>query len=105
MTTVPQHLSDEAKQWWVDLHNEYSLDDPGGLLLLQTACEAFERMRDAQNIIKKEGATIKDRFEQIKAHPMLTVERDARSQMIQSLKALNLDVEPLRDSVGRPPGS
>jgi len=85
--------------------DEYQLDDQAGLLLLQTALEAFDRMREAQKIITEEGAGIKDRFDQVKAHPQLTIERDCRSQMIQALKALNLDVEPLRDAPGRPGGS
>lgn len=103
--TPPKQLSREAKAWWRKLSDEYCLDDEAGKLLLQTALEAFDRMRQAQGVISEGGPTIKDRFEQMKAHPLLTVERDARSQMIQALKSLNLDVEPLRDAPGRPPGS
>lgn len=100
----PKHLSAEACKWWQQILDEYDIDDPSGVLLLQTALEAFDRMRQAQGIISEQGATIKDRFDQIKSHPQLTVERDARSQMIQALKALNLDLEPLRDGPGRPGG-
>lgn len=102
--TPPKQLSREAKAWWRKLCSEYALDDEAGKLFLQTALEAFDRMRQAQGVIRDEGPTIKDRFDQMKAHPLLTVERDARSQMIQALKALNLDVEPLREVPGRPPG-
>ncbi len=45
-----------------------------------------------------------DRFVQRKPHPLLAAERDARAQMLAALKALNLDLEPLKDR-GRPPGS
>lgn len=100
----PKGLSREAGKKWQEIVVEYAIDDPAGLLLLGTAFEAFDRMRQAQAIVKKEGATIKDRFDQAKAHPLLTVERDARSQMIQALKALNLDIEPLKDNPGRPGG-
>lgn len=84
---------------------EFGIEDDAGLLLLQTAIEAFERMRGCQSAIKRDGEMIKDRFEQLKPHPLLPTERDARSQMLAALKALNLDVEPLRDKAGRPPGT
>lgn len=91
----PKKLSAEAKRLWREIVSEYRIDDASGLLILQTALEAFDRMRQAQAIIKKEGASFRDRFEQIKSHPMLIVERDSRSQMLQALKGLNLDIEPL----------
>lgn len=99
---APKVISREAKRWWSKITEEYEIDDAAGLLLLQTAMEAFDRMRDAQGIIEKEGATILDRFDQTKSHPQLTVERDARSQMIMALKSLNLDLEPLTNRSGRP---
>jgi len=101
---APQHLSREARKWWRSLTNEYQLDDEAAKLLLQTALESFDRMRECQAAIERDGAVVKDRFEQTKAHPALAAERDARSQMLAALKALNLDVEPLRDGPGRPPG-
>lgn len=101
---APQHLSKEAKSWWKKLHDEYDLEDQGGRLLLQTALEAFDRMREAQRIIDAEGSTVLDRFDQVKAHPLCTVERDSRSQMMQAIKSLNLDIEPLNPAPGRPGG-
>ncbi|HEX2528533.1 MAG TPA: phage terminase small subunit P27 family [Geminicoccus sp.] len=101
----PKHLSAEAKRWWTKLSEEYSIQDDGGLLILQTAFEAFDRMRDAQQQIKKTGATFEDRFGQVKAHPLLATERDARGQFLAAVKQLNLDIEPLNDRPGRPPGS
>jgi P27 family predicted phage terminase small subunit len=91
----PKHLSADARRWWQEIQAEYRIVDPGGRLLLQTAMEAFDRMRQSQTIISEQGATLKDRFDQVKSHPQLTIERDARSQMIQSLKALALDPEQL----------
>lgn len=103
MKIAPDHLTDDAKDWWNRLQDEYAIDDRAGLLLLQTAMEAFDRMRDAQAAIAQDGLTVPDRFGQLKNHPATTVERDARSQLLTALKALNLDLEPLRDGPGRPP--
>ena len=100
----PKHLSREAKTWWRRLLEEYAIDDEAGLLTLLIAMEAFDRMREAQALVGQEGATILDRFGQLKSNPMLVVERDSRGQMLQALRSLNLDLEPLRDGPGRPPG-
>lgn len=101
---APKHLSKEARQWWDKLQAEYDLSDEAGQLLLQTALESFDRMRACQKTIKKEGQTVRDRFDQDKPHPLLAAERDARSQMLQAIKALNLDIEPLQNGPGRPGG-
>jgi P27 family predicted phage terminase small subunit len=88
----------------MELQQEYNIDDKAGLLLLTTACEAFDRMKQAADIIKKEGLQLPDRFGQFKAHPCATIERDSRAAMMAAIKALNLDVEPLQDGPGRPLG-
>ncbi|ANO50843.1 P27 family phage terminase small subunit [Woeseia oceani] len=103
--TLPATLTDEAASWWAKLVDEYAIDDDAGRLLLQTALEAFDLMRTCQQSVREDGAKVKDRFGQFKAHPLLATERDARSQMLAALKQLNLDIEPLRDSRGRPPGT
>jgi len=102
---APGHLSDDARRWWRRLIAEYRIDDPAGLLLMQTAMEAFDRMKAAAAEIARDGQTVRDRFEQAKPHPLLATERDARAQLMAALKALNLDLEPLRDGPGRPGGS
>lgn len=105
MTQIPQTLSTEAGSWWSRIVEEYGIEDQAGLLLLQTAMEAFDRMREAQAAIAREGAAVPDRFGQLKAHPLTTVERDSRNQMLSAVKQLNLDLEPLQESTGRPPES
>ncbi len=101
--TAPKTLSQEAVKWWAKLVAEFEIDDDAGLLILNTAFEAFDAMRAAQKQIKKQGMTIKDKFGQMKIHPLCSVVRDSRAQMLQAFKHLNLDIEPLKD-VGRPGG-
>ena len=100
----PKRLSHEARRFWRKIAEEYGIDDDAGMLVLTVAFEAFDRMREAQGQITKDGTTIVDRFGQVKMHPLLPVERDARAQFLAGIKALNLDLEPLADSPGRPPG-
>lgn len=98
---APDGLSDEAKRWWATIIEEYEVDDNAGYLLLATALESFDRMREAQEIIKRDGCVVRDRFQQMRQHPATLVERDAKNMMLRSLKSLNLDIipaSPLRGS-------
>lgn len=104
-TSTPKTLSSEAKGLWRRLIAEYGVGDEGGLQILRAGLEAFERMRGAQERIAKDGIVLVDRFGQVKAHPLLPVERDSRAQYLAALKALNLDLEPVHDRPGRPGGS
>ncbi|MBA2883084.1 P27 family predicted phage terminase small subunit [Desulfosalsimonas propionicica] len=99
------NLSKEAQTWKERLEAEYDLSDSGAQVLLLTMCEAFDRLRKCQVAIKKDGQVVKDRFDQDKPHPLLSVERDARAQLMQALKQLNLDLEVTpHPGPGRPPG-
>ena len=102
--TPPKHLSPAAKSWWKKIQEEYNISDQAGRLLLQTALEAHDRLKQSQEQIAADGPQVTDRFGQLKAHPLLTTERDSRAQMLAALKQLNLDLEPLADLPGRPPG-
>jgi hypothetical protein len=61
-------------------------------------------MEQASALIAEHGAVTVDRFGQLRPNPATTIERDSRAAMQSALKALNLDLEPLRDAAGRPPG-
>jgi phage terminase small subunit len=99
----PKYLSESARDWFLSLQAEYGIFDTGGVSLLTSAAEAWDRCRSAREAIAADGGpVIRDRFDQTKAHPAAAIERDARSQFITALKALNLDIEPLRDKPGRP---
>jgi len=90
----PDHLSAEARDLWLSLVADFDLDDAAAVLLLQTAMEAFDRMRECQAAIAEDGAAVVDRFGQRKPHPLLTTERDCRSQLLNALRVLNLDLAP-----------
>lgn len=100
----PPGLSSAAGAWWERLLSEYDIADSAGLLLVETALQAFDRMHEARALIAKHGAVVADRFGQLRPNPATTVERDSRAAMLSALKALNLDIEPLRDGPGRPAG-
>ncbi len=93
----PDHLSREARSLWRRLCDEYGISDAGGLAILAQAGEALDRLRVCQSQIAKDGPIIIDRFGQQKVHPLLSVERDCRSAFLAAIKALGLDIEPLKD--------
>ncbi len=103
MQKPPTHLGTHGRRLWRDIQAAYGIADPGGLALLRVAAEALDRTQAARERIGLDGATLTDKGT-IRAHPLLAVERDARAQVIQALKALNLDLEPLAAGPGRPAG-
>ena len=50
----PKGFTKEAVEWWLAIRKEYNICDPGGLLILASACEAFDRMRQAQRKLKRD---------------------------------------------------
>jgi P27 family predicted phage terminase small subunit len=101
---APKSLSAEAKVWWRKILADYELDHHG-LLLLESALQSFDRMRQAQALLDKEGIVLTDRFEQKKPHPATVIERDSKAAMVRTFQALHLDIEPLHDKPGRPLGT
>jgi len=101
---APKALSREAKRWWRKICSGWQLDD-AAYLVLESGLECFDRMREAQAILGKEGITSTDRFGQAKVHPAVLVERDAKAGLLRALRAMNLQIEPLNDVAGRPAGS
>ena len=105
MPEPPAHLSEESKLTWRELLGEWpSIGDVAGLRILRIALESFDRSQEAREAISREGMTTTDRFGQVRPHPLLAAERDSRAAFLAGMKALNLDLEPLRDGPGRPGG-
>jgi P27 family predicted phage terminase small subunit len=101
---APSTLSAEAADRWRKLTLEYAITDVAGLMLVEAALVAWDRMRAAQALIKRDGMVVASSNGQQRAHPAVAIERDSRNAFQRALKQLNLDIEPLRDATGRPPG-
>jgi len=117
---APPHLSEEASEIYQGIVSEYGINDIAGLRILQVALEAYDRAQSCRVEIEKDGMILDDddgfqnrtgslfdsgkKTGKRKPHPLLPIERDSRAAFLAGLKALNLDLEPLRDKPGRPPG-
>src|SRR5262249_46747363 len=100
----PTALSDSSKALWRRLVREYSDWTSHSLTLLTVAMEARDRMMQAAEGLAAEGLVVTGPTGSTKTHPLAGVERDSRTAMLQALKQLRLDEEPLNARVGRPPG-
>jgi P27 family predicted phage terminase small subunit len=100
---APKALSANGRRLWNSLLLAYAIDDEAGLLLLQTALEARDRMDEATAILKRDGLVLGENGTR-KQHPACAIERDARLAMLACLKQLNLTIEPLHGHPGRPAG-
>lgn len=102
--TSSKTIESRARAWIKKISKEFGIDDAGGTLILEELERALVTELRAEAVLAKEGHSFSDRFGQRRAHPLAAVARDARAQVLASLKALNLDLEPLRDGPGRPAG-
>jgi phage terminase small subunit len=93
----PGHLGEAGAGLWADIVRQYRIADGAGLVLVTTAAECLDRMRQAQEAIREHGLLLADRYGGKRQNPACVVERAARDGMINALKALNLNLEPLRD--------
>lgn len=103
MLSIPEHLRSEGAAFFESVAEEYEISDAAGLALLSRAAECVDRVAAAHNAIAEHGELVPDRYGGVKLNPACNLEKDARNGFLAALRALNLDLEPLRDSVGRPP--
>lgn len=101
---APAGLGPEGRRLWRRIQAEYMIDDPGGIAHLTGACRCEDDIHRMRETVAKDGDTVTDRFGQKVAHPLLPTIRGLEQVRRQNLRELNLDVEPLKDRVGRPSG-
>ncbi len=88
----PEHLAAPEADLWCAIVDDYLFADAASLALLAAALEARQRMRRCREAIDHDGETVVDRFKQVKGHPLLAAERDARAAFLAGMRMLNLDI-------------
>lgn len=89
---APPHLAQPERDLWLRIVSEYRFDGSASLSLLGTAMEAHQRARRCREAVDKDGESVRDRFGQVRGHPLLPAERDARAAYLAALRMLNLDI-------------
>jgi hypothetical protein len=80
------------RRLWTAIVSENVLDGEAALSILRTTLEAHQRARTCRETIDREGATYRDRFEQVKVHPLIAAERDSRAAFLAGMRSLRLDL-------------
>lgn len=99
--TAPKHLSAAARRWWKTVTADFDFE-AHHLILLQNACELWDRSQDARKQVARDGALIPDRFGSLKEHPAAKLERDSKIAFTRILRELGLDILGA-DEATRPP--
>jgi len=89
---VPQHLSAASRALFNGIVADYVLE-PWHVRLLTEALGALDRAEQARTQLDRDGLTTTTRLGELKSHPLLLVERDARNCFARLMKQLGLDVE------------
>ncbi len=89
---APTHLQEATRAWWRDVVRDYLLE-PHHLRLLTLAGESWDRCQQAREAVTKDGAYIRDRWGQLKAHPGIAVERDNKIAFARLIREIDLDCE------------
>lgn len=87
---VPSHLGAVGRALWAEVQAEFEVDDAAGRALLQSACEARDRIEAARKAIDEHGVVVTDRFGELRPNPATSVEHQARGAMVRALSALRL---------------
>ena len=90
--TPPNHLGEPECEIWKHTFSEYDLSTDIAVDVLRTALEAHRRAREAREAIERDGMTVVGRDNQMKPHPLLAVERDARAQWLAAIKQLGIEL-------------
>jgi phage terminase small subunit len=99
--SAPPHLRPDTAAWWQTVSADYALEQHQ-LRILTLAAEAWDRCTEAREALAAHGTTYTDRFQQPRARPEISIERDSRIAFARLVRELALDLDP-PDEPGRPP--
>jgi hypothetical protein len=102
--TTPTGLGPHGIALWKSVNAEYALEDAGGVAMLTQACMALDRAEKCRAIIDHDGELIRVKGGPPREHPLLKAELASRSFCVRTLGRMGLCFEPMRMTVGRPPG-
>jgi P27 family predicted phage terminase small subunit len=89
---APKHLRAATRRWFARVVDDYELEEHH-VRLLTLACETWDRLQEARELIAKDGLTAPTR-DGVKLHPAVRVEQDGKVIFARLLRELDLDVEP-----------
>lgn len=100
----PQELGEIGTRLWVEVTSVYEFTDPGSTMMLLQACLALDRAAACARQIDRDGEMLRGKGGVARANPLLRDELANRAFATRALSKLGLDLEPVRSTIGRPPG-
>jgi len=85
--SAPGHLKVKTRRWFKSVVRSYYLEQHHVRLLIM-ACEAWDRNVEARERIAQDGAYVRDRWDCLKLHPAIAVERDSRIAFARLIREL-----------------
>lgn len=89
----PEDLTTAGKDLWRRIAEEIETDEPARMLLTEL-CRTFDRLQQAREILRLEGITVRDRFNQTRPHPCVAIERDCLAGLTRCWRLLGFDLAP-----------
>jgi phage terminase small subunit len=88
----PDHLSAESKNLWLTYVGT-KISSPGAIALFEQGLEALDRCKEASRQLREQGLlTVSERSGVKHASPLISIEKESRSQVIKIFKMLNLNI-------------
>lgn len=97
----PKHLQKGTARWFKSVVDEWNLEDHH-IRILTLAAEAWDQVQTCREVIAAEGHTYRDRFQQPKERPEVSIMHNARLAFARLVRELDLDFDGGSDA-GRPP--
>ena len=102
----PTGLSAASKKIWQAVNEAWILG-VDSTVLLETALGAYDRLKQAQKQVDRDGITIKSPSGLIRPHPSLRLEKEAAGRFLQAWKQIGFGQEAPAEvarPIGRPGG-
>jgi hypothetical protein len=99
----PAKLGAPGMKLWRSILEVYEFADAASYQVLYQSCACVDRAESCREIIDRDGELIYV-GKNCRSHPLLRDEMQNRALACRLLARLGLDLEPVRDGPGRPPG-
>jgi hypothetical protein len=99
----PSELKQAGRELWVNIINEFVVDDAGSRTVLKEVCMAADMVAACREQIARDGLTIATR-NGCRDHPLIRAVLMTQSFMTRSLIRLGAIADAPKPVMGRPPG-
>ena len=97
---APDELSASSRKLWRKINKEWYLEIHS-MLILREALLALDLTEKARVEVERDGISFQTESGFVRAHPMLKVERESRTQFLMAMRQLNFDIDSAGGGIRR----